>query len=134
MRIIRNTHNKYSRKGNKKFHFLRYGTFGIKTISCGRITEEKWKNLDRTLRRKFKIILGSKKIKIWSPVEFNCSLTKLSPESRMGKGKGSIYAKSKFLKSGTLLFECSRLSKQYRKEVLYFVQKRLSLKLIITYL
>nr|YP_009317579.1 ribosomal protein L16 [Pterocladiella media]AOX49031.1 ribosomal protein L16 [Pterocladiella media] len=129
MLVNKKLHNKYSIKGCKKFQFLQIGNFGIKTISYGRITEEKWKLIERDLQRKFKSILGHKKNRIWSSLEFNSTLTKLSLESRMGKGKGAIYAKSKFLKPGSLLFEFTKLPKQHENEIFIFIQKKLNVKL-----
>nr|YP_011017037.1 ribosomal protein L16 [Pterocladiella capillacea]WQB61715.1 ribosomal protein L16 [Pterocladiella capillacea] len=129
MVINKKTHNKYKLKGSNKFQFIRSGRFGIKTISAGRVVKEKWILVERALQRKFKLLLGHKRSKIFSSLEFNNSLTKLSLESRMGKGKGIVYAKSKFLKPGTLLFEFTRLPKQYESEVFTFIQKKMRLKL-----
>nr|AOX48916.1 ribosomal protein L16 [Gelidium crinale f. luxurians] len=129
MQVNKKTHNKYKLKGNKKFQFLELGTFGIKTTSSGLITKEKWQLIERVLQRKFKLMLGHKKNKIFSSLKFNSSLTKLSLESRMGKGKGSIYAKAQFLKPGTLLFEFIKLPKQYEDEIFMFIQKKIKFKI-----
>ena len=83
----------------------------------------------RAVQRKFKLTLGHKKNMIFSSSEFNDSLTKLSLESRMGKGKGSVYIKSKFFKPGTLLLEFTKLPKQYENELFTFIQKKIKLKL-----
>nr|YP_009317533.1 ribosomal protein L16 [Gelidium sclerophyllum]AOX48985.1 ribosomal protein L16 [Gelidium sclerophyllum] len=127
--IYTKTHNKYKTKGKKKFNFLTLGSFGLKSISCGRITKEKWESIQWTLRKKFKLKLGAKQNKIWDLIELNNSLTKLNLESRMGKGKGLVYTKSKFVREGTLLFEFNSFPKQFRKEIVEFLQSKISLKL-----
>nr|QJH88462.1 ribosomal protein L16 [Pterocladia lucida] len=127
----RKTHNKYSQKGKKVFNFLQSGVFGIKALSYGVITTEKWEFIDRALQRKFKLLIGLKKNKTWGLIELNNSLTRLSLESRMGKGKGSIYTRSKFIKPGMLLFEFSNLPESYRDEIFEFIEKKIALKLKI---
>nr|YP_009114016.1 ribosomal protein L16 [Gelidium elegans]AGW30455.1 ribosomal protein L16 [Gelidium elegans] len=123
------THNKYKIKGKKKFNFLTLGSFGLKAISCSRITKEKWESIQWALRKKFKAKLGAKQNKIWGLVELNNSLTKQNLESRMGKGKGLVYTKSKFVREGTLLFEFDSFPQQFQKEIIEFLQSKISLKL-----
>lgn len=128
-RTYTKTHNKYKIKGKKRFNFLILGSFGLKTISCGRITLEKWESTQWTLRKKFKIRLSPKQNKIWNLIELNNSLTKLNLESRMGKGKGLVYTKSKFVREGSLLFEFDSFPQQFQKEIIEFLQSKISLKL-----
>lgn len=128
-RTYTKTHNKYKIKGKKRFNFLTLGSFGLKTISCGRITLEKWESTQWTLRKKFKIRLSPKQNKIWNLIELNNSLTKLNLESRMGKGKGLVYTKSKFVREGSLLFEFDSFPQQFQKEIIEFLQSKISLKL-----
>nr|YP_009317510.1 ribosomal protein L16 [Gelidium isabelae]AOX48962.1 ribosomal protein L16 [Gelidium isabelae] len=127
--VYTKTHNKYKIKGKKFFSFLTLGSFGLKTTSCGRITKEKWESIQWSLRKKFKVKLGTKQNKIWSLIELNNSLTKLNLESRMGKGKGLVYTKSKFVREGTLLFEFDSFPQQFQKEIVEFSQNKISLKL-----
>ena len=129
MQFNKKTHNKYRNKGHKVFKFLRFGNIGIKAFSSGRLLEEKWLSIQIALQRKFKADLKPKQIKIWRSLEFNNSLTKLSLESRMGKGKGSVCSKSKFIKSGTILFEFDKLPQQYHELTFRFIQSKLPLKL-----
>ena len=129
MQIRKKTHNKELIRGRKKFQFLNYGTLGIKAISSGRIIEKKWELLQKALHKKIKLTCGANRCKIWSPLEFNNTLTKLSLESRMGKGKGSIHASSKFIREGEILIEFSGIPKHKQKDIVFFLQKKLSFKI-----
>nr|YP_009317556.1 ribosomal protein L16 [Gelidium sinicola]YP_009559260.1 ribosomal protein L16 [Gelidium coulteri]AOX49008.1 ribosomal protein L16 [Gelidium sinicola]QBA96107.1 ribosomal protein L16 [Gelidium coulteri] len=127
--VYKKTHNKYKIKGKKKFNFLTFGSCGLKATSYGRITKEKWESVQWALRKKFKAELNTSQNKIWNLVELNNSLTKLSLESRMGKGKGLVYTQSKFVREGSLLFEFDSFPQQFHKEIIKFLQSRVSIKL-----
>jgi ribosomal protein L16/L10AE len=58
----------------------------------------------------------------------NSTLTALSPESRMGKGKGSIYTKSCYVKPGQILFEFSGVSSNQIKLLHNFLKRKLPIK------
>nr|YP_008963195.1 ribosomal protein L16 [Gelidium vagum]AGO19309.1 ribosomal protein L16 [Gelidium vagum] len=128
-KLFKKTHNKYKIKGKKTFNFVNSGSFGLKSISCGQLTKEKWESVRWALRKKFKAKLSTKQNKIWSLIQLNNSLTKLNLESRMGKGKGLVYTKSKFVREGTILFEFDSFPQQFRKEIVEFIQNRIPLKL-----
>lgn len=128
--IIKKTHNLYSLKYNQNNHIIRFGKFGIKVISFGRLTESQLKSLERLLVNFIKKMTNNKKnVKLWNLVVFNMSLTKLSSESRMGKGKGSVYTKAIFCKPGTIIFEFSNLSHQQMAEIFKFIKKKISFKI-----
>jgi ribosomal protein L16/L10AE len=59
----------------------------------------------------------------------NSTLTALSPESRMGKGKGTIYTKCCNIKSGQILFEFSGVSSSQIKLIFYFLKDKLPFKI-----
>jgi ribosomal protein L16/L10AE len=61
----------------------------------------------------------------------NKTLTKLPLESRMGKGKGSIYTKVVFLKKGFVLYEFQNIKNQSMKELFYFFRKYFPAKLLL---
>ena len=56
-------------------------------------------------------------------MQLNKTLTKLSLESRMGKGKGSIYTRALFLKKGSIIYEFSNISDQQIKEIYMCLKK-----------
>nr|UAT97991.1 ribosomal protein L16 [Ahnfeltia plicata] len=126
------THNKYPSKIGYSRHFLRFGQFGIKATSSGRLTEEQLNSLDRSLIKKLKEVSnGNKNFKLWSLLSTNLSLTKLSSESRMGKGKGSVYTHALFVKPGFILFEFSGLSRHQVLDIIDFIKNKISLKIIL---
>jgi ribosomal protein L16/L10AE len=61
----------------------------------------------------------------------NSTLTALSPESRMGKGKGSVYTKSCYVKPGQILFEFSGVSLIQIKLLHNFLKRKLPIKTIV---
>lgn len=126
------THNKYSLKYNQPNHLLRFGSYGIKATSFSRISKDQLELIEWTLLKKLKTTITVKKtVKIWNLVNLNLNLTKLSLESRMGKGKGNIYTKAAFIKPGTMLFEFDKISFQHIKEVFKFIQKKTPVKIIL---
>lgn len=125
----RKTHNKKAISGKKKFQFLNSGMLGIKTISSGNLIEKNWEVVRKVLNREIKLICGTNRCKTWSSVEFNNTLTKLNLESRMGKGKGSIHSNSKFVREGKILIEFNEIPEHKQNDILFFLQKKLSLKI-----
>jgi large subunit ribosomal protein L16 len=126
-------HNNHKNIVNFKGHILKYGFFGIKTTTGGRLTETKVNILLRLLNKYLKTI--SKKtnsIKFWNLIFMNSTLTSLSPESRMGKGKGEIYTKFCYIKPGQTLFEFSGISFYQSKLVHNFLRNKLPFKIAIT--
>lgn len=124
------THKLYKIKYNQNNSNLKYGQFGIKVVSFDKITQVKLNAIDRLVTNFLKNLTNNKKeIKIWKPIVFNFTLTKLSSESRMGKGKGSAYTKAIFLKPGTVLFEIKGITFLQVKEVFQFIEKNVSFKI-----
>nr|YP_010921919.1 ribosomal protein L16 [Grateloupia turuturu]YP_010986418.1 ribosomal protein L16 [Pachymeniopsis lanceolata]WIM51226.1 ribosomal protein L16 [Grateloupia turuturu]WOL37386.1 ribosomal protein L16 [Pachymeniopsis lanceolata] len=133
MQVQRKTHNKYHHKLCFSNHVLRFGKFGIKVVSFNRISESQLKSLEWSIIRKLKELSNNNKkaFKLWSLVNLNLNLTKLSQESRMGKGKGVIYSKAVFLKPGLILFEFDKISYQQLIEVFGFIRKKIPAKVIL---
>ena len=127
----RKTHNNLSLKNNQPTHLVQFGKFGIKSITFGIISQKQLDAIEWALMKKIKSLANKKNVKFWNLLTLNLNLTKLSLESRMGKGKGSIYTKSVFLKPGTMLFEFDRISFQNIKEVFKFIKKKLPIKVIL---
>nr|YP_011003659.1 ribosomal protein L16 [Gracilaria eucheumatoides]WPS66061.1 ribosomal protein L16 [Gracilaria eucheumatoides] len=127
------THNKYSVRFKQPKHTLIYGQFGIKSISFGRLTENQLINLKWIILKKLKFLVGNKKnFQFWVPLFLNSTLTKFNLESRMGKGKGSIYTRFIYIRPGMILFEFSNISEQHIRNLFHYISKRISLKIILT--
>lgn len=122
-------HNKYKKTINYQRHVLKFGSFGIKSNTAGRLTEIGINNLLRLISKNVKILSkNSGSIKFWNLIFMNSTLTALSPESRMGKGKGSIYTKSCYVKPGQILFEFSGVSSNQIKLLHNFLKRKLPIK------
>lgn len=129
MLIEKKNQKPYSCKNNYPNHLLRFGKFGIKSLSFTRLTKKQLDLLEWILIKKLRERTNKKSFKLWNLVNLNLNLTKLSLESRMGKGKGQIYTKAVFLKPGAILFEFDKIPYQDVKEVFKFLQKKTSIRL-----
>lgn len=125
------THNKYSLKYKQLNHTLKHGSFGIKTTSFGRLTETQFNVLYLAMLKKLRKITNKKQIRFWKPLLFNWTLTKLSSESRMGKGKGTIYAKAVYLQPGTILFEFDDIHEHQISQLFNYISKKTPLQIIL---
>ena len=82
------------------------------------------------LAKKLKSLTGqSRNYKIWTNMCLNKTLTKLSLESRMGKGKGPIYTEVLFLKKGSIIYEFENVKYSQVIEIFSFLEKQMSTKL-----
>ena len=132
MKNIKKTQNLYSLKYKQVNQVVKFGKFAIKVTSFGKLTENQLNSLERFIMNFIKKNSNNDKgIKIWNLVKFNTSLTKLSSESRMGKGKGSIYTKAVFLKPGVILFEFTGLTDQEVYKMFKFVKKKIPFKSVL---
>lgn len=95
---------------NQSNQLLTIGQFGIKSYSFMKFSENQLKWLEWVIKKEINFITGKKSVKIWNFIYLNTNLTKLSPESRMGKGKGQVYSKACFIKPGKILFEFDKIS------------------------
>lgn len=111
------THNNHKKLKNNCNNLLRKGSSGIK-INDFKITSKELENkVYYNLIKKIKKIIKSNKINIWNKIHFNKNLTKLNLESRMGKGKGSIYTKATFLKPGDIIYEFDYIPEKYKLQM-----------------
>lgn len=128
----RKFHNNHKNILNYKCHILKLGSFGIKSITGGRLTEVKVNILLRLLSKNLKFISKkSNSIKFWNSVFMNSTLTSLSTESRMGKGKGAVYTKFCYIKPGQVIFEFSGISLYQIKLVHNFLRNKCPFKVKI---
>nr|YP_009295189.1 ribosomal protein L16 [Dasya binghamiae]AOH77201.1 ribosomal protein L16 [Dasya binghamiae] len=128
---MKKTHNSYTKTLKYSKNLLKFGYFGFKTNNFKQISKEQELLILTSLSKKIKIISTKKKIKIWNNIYMNQNLTKLSLESRMGKGKGAIYTQATFIKPGTILFEIEKLKYEEALEIYYYINKKLPIKLIL---
>nr|WOA02283.1 ribosomal protein L16 [Gloiopeltis furcata] len=124
-------HNSYSTKKKQPNSILQFGRFGIKALSFGRLTENQFNLISRGLAKYLKKITGGKKTaRFWPRKTFNLTLTKLSSESRMGKGKGSVYTRGVFLRPGDIIFEFEGVSRQQMHFIFDFLKNQISGRII----
>ena len=130
--MIKKTHKKISKNLTYSFHLLKFGSVGFKILSDLRLTREQINSLERALTKKLRSFSSqTKKYKIWSHTQTNKTLTKLSLESRMGKGKGSVYTEVLFFKKGSIVYEFKNITNQQIREVFNFIKKQISVKLLL---
>nr|WCH57704.1 ribosomal protein L16 [Hypnea musciformis] len=123
---------KYNYKKNQSNNILRKGSYGLKSLSFGRLTKSQLYFLkDVVIKSSRKITNSKKSIKIWTKIILNFNLTKLSSEARMGKGKGSIYTQASFVKPGAIIFEFELFSYAQAQYVFLKVSKCCNLKLAL---
>jgi len=129
---MQKTHNKYKQILISSNHLLKFGTFGLKSKFYLRLPKQKNILLYALLKKKLKnIIQNHKEVKIWNCLIFNQNITKLSLESRMGKGKGSIYANTCFIKPGNILFEFKGINKEKLNKLSLVLSNQLGKKVIL---
>ena len=123
---MKKTHNKYKKKLNFSNQLIKKGLYGFKINGFYQISE----NLQTVLLTS--ILKKSKKKKIWKSVTFNKSLTKLTSESRMGKGKGMIYTKAMFVKPGNILLELDKTTYTESFNLYKLIDKKITKRIIFS--
>jgi large subunit ribosomal protein L16 len=102
---------------------LSFGSFGLKSLSFGRLTAKQIEAARRAITRKIK-----RKGKVWIKVFPHTPVTSKPTEVRMGKGKGNLSYWSHPLKAGTLLFELDGVSVDLAKQALTLGANKLPIK------
>ena len=130
--ILKKTYKKKLNRLSHSKHLLKTGSYGIKILSNLRLTEKQMMSLERILKVKLKeLSIQFQKTKVWVNIQLNRTLTKLSLESRMGKGKGSIYTKVLFIEKGSIIYEFKNIKIQQMKETYTFFKKYVPCKLVL---
>lgn len=106
-----------------KSNIIKFGEFGLKAHVSGIITARQIESARRTIARKIK-----RKGKIWVCFFPDLPITAKPTESRMGKGKGSVFHWGARVRGGTTLFEICGIPKHLATEALRAGSKKLSLK------
>ena len=131
---MRKTHKLVVKNLTYSCHLLKFGSYGLKILSDLQLNKEQIESLNRSLYRKVKTLSShSKKVKIWDFLQPNKTLTKLSLESRMGKGKGSIYTEVLFMKKGSIIYEFGNLRNSQIIEIFNFIKKQFSVEIKLIY-
>nr|WCH57752.1 ribosomal protein L16 [Hypnea pseudomusciformis] len=132
MNLFTKSQIKYNYKNKQPNNILWKGSYGLKSLSFGRLTKSQLYFLKDIIVKSSRKITNSKKsIKIWTKIMLNFNLTKLSAEARMGKGKGSIYTQASFVKPGDIIFEFELFSYSQAQYVFRKVSKCCNLKLML---
>ena len=98
------------------------GTFGIKSLTSGRISSQQLEAARRSMSRKMR-----RTGKIWIRVFPFLPVTQKPAEVRMGKGKGSLKYWCFPVKAGRILFEFQGVSVNLAIEIAKLVNSKLSL-------
>ena len=108
-------HNKYKKKLYN--NLLKKGNFGFKINEFKRLSKEQKIYIEYLTLKSLKAFCKKKKIKYWSTIYCNQILTKLSSESRMGKGKGLYLSEAVFIKPGMILIEIDEINNNIKTEL-----------------
>nr|YP_009159742.1 ribosomal protein L16 [Pyropia nitida]AKQ53248.1 ribosomal protein L16 [Pyropia nitida] len=116
---------------NQTSHLAKRGQFGLRSLEYKQIDIKQVNNIKMKILKEIKVAekktsLG--KIKVWFYMQPTKAITKLSPETRMGKGKGPIVSHCCYIRPGQLIFELSNLSKLKAFELISSVQNSFSFK------
>lgn len=130
--MVKKLHKKIPKKLTYTCHSLKFGSYGVKILKTVRLTREQLDSLNRTITKKLNCLFNySKKYKWWVLIQLNSTLTKLSLESRMGKGKGLVYTKVVFLKKGSIIYEFQNIKLQQAEKIFYLIKMQLGINLAL---
>lgn len=104
---------------------LNFGSFGLKSIGNGRITNKQIESARRAITRKMK-----RDGRLWVSIFPHIPVTSKPTEVRMGKGKGSLSYWAVIIKPGKLLFEIDGISMELAKQSLLYGGGKLPIKTI----
>jgi large subunit ribosomal protein L16 len=100
---------------------LSFGDFGLKSMSCGWVTNRQIEAARIAMTRFIK--RGGK---VWIRVFPDKPITKKPPETRMGKGKGAPEAWVAVVKPGKVLFEMEGVTAEIATEAMRLAAMKLS--------
>ena len=100
---------------------LSFGEFGLKSLSCGWVTNRQIEAARIAMTRFIK--RGGK---VWIRVFPDKPITKKPPETRMGKGKGAPEAWVAVVKPGKVLFEMEGVPQSVAEEAMRLAAAKLS--------
>ncbi len=102
---------------------LSFGSFGLKSLESGRITDRQIEAARIAVTRAMK-----REGKVWINIFPDKPITKKPLEVRMGKGKGSLDHWVAIIKPGRIIFETEGVPLQLAQESLRLAAQKLPLK------
>lgn len=102
---------------------LAFGSFGLKSLDEGRITDRQIEAARIALTRNMK-----REGKVWIKIFPDKPITKKPAEVRMGKGKGGLDHWVALVQPGRILFEIEGVSKELAQESLALAAQKLPIK------
>src|SRR6185437_10854089 len=102
---------------------LSFGEFGLKSLSCGWVTNRQIEAARIAMTRFIK--RGGK---VWIRVFPDKPITKKPPETRMGKGKGAPEAWVVVIKPGKVLFEMEGVALNVAAEAMRLAAAKISVR------
>ncbi len=99
---------------------LAFGSFGLKTETCGELTSRQLEAARRAIAHEFK--RGGK---IWIRVFPHKPITKKAAEVPMGAGKGTVEFYVAQVKKGHIIFEIDGIDKTLAHRALYLANSKL---------
>ncbi|HUH74897.1 MAG TPA: 50S ribosomal protein L16 [Chitinophagales bacterium] len=102
---------------------LSFGSFGLKALEAGRITDRQIEASRIAVTRAMK-----REGKVWINIFPDKPITKKPLEVRMGKGKGSLDHWVAIIKPGRIIFETEGVSLELAQESLRLAAQKLPLK------
>lgn len=102
---------------------LSFGSFGLKSLESGRITDRQIEAARIAVTRAMK-----REGKVWINIFPDKPITKKPLEVRMGKGKGSLDHWVAIIKPGRIIFETEGVSLEIAQESLRLAAQKLPLK------
>ena len=97
-----------------------FGSFGLKTLETGRITNRQIESARVALTRYMK-----REGKVWIRIFPDKPITKKPQEVRMGKGKGALDHYVAVVKPGRIMFEIDGVSLEVAQEALRLAAQKL---------
>jgi large subunit ribosomal protein L16 len=110
-------------KGNNIYNDLHFGSYGLKALESGRITNKQIEAARRAITRKM-----SREGRVWIHLFPHVPVTSKPAEVRMGKGKGSLSYWAALTKPGKVLFEIDGVSMELAKQALSYGAGKLPLR------
>lgn len=110
-------------KDNKIYSDLHFGSYGLKALESGRITNKQIESARRAITRKM-----SREGRVWIHLFPHTPVTSKPAEVRMGKGKGSLAYWAAIIKPGKILFELDGVSMELAKQALSYGAGKLPIR------
>ncbi len=113
-----------SRSGNAQVGTtVAFGDFGLQTLDRGWMTNRQIEACRIAINRSLK-----RKGKVWIRIFPHKSITARPPETRMGKGKGSVEAWVAVIRPGNVLFEVGGVTESAAKEAMRLASYKLGIR------